>query len=120
MSKIEELSEGKIKKILEDVDILIKAYKSGVLGGEIMPEDANPGLAKDIDENYLYFTLPMALNYQRNSYRLWEAAQKTYEDSDTTDVFVPSAVLNMGIDQLREKLIKYKVAIQPNKPVYIQ
>jgi len=120
MSKIEELSEEKIKKILVAIDILIKAHKSGDLGGEIMPEDANPGLTKDADENYLYFTLPMALNYQRNSYHLWEAAKKTYEDPDTTDVFIPTAVLNMGIDQLRENLIKYKVAIQPNKPVYIQ
>ena len=23
-------------------------------------------------ENYNFFTLPMALNYQRNSYKLWE------------------------------------------------
>jgi len=57
----------------------------------------------------------MALNYQRNSYRLWESAEKTYNDSSAADVFVPSAVLNMGTDQLREKLVKYRVAVQPNK-----
>ena len=28
-----------------------------------MPEDANPGLENSSLENYLYFTLPMALNY---------------------------------------------------------
>ena len=51
-------------------------YLSGLLGGEIMPEDANPSLPKHSTENYLYFTLPMALNYQRNSYTLWEALMK--------------------------------------------
>lgn len=44
---------------------LVDAYKSGRLGGEKMPEDENPGLDKKSKENYLYFTLPMALNYQR-------------------------------------------------------
>lgn len=60
---------------------LIDMYKKGLLGGEVMPEDANPGLSKDSKENCLYFTLPMALNYQRNSYKLWEAAKATYEDA---------------------------------------
>lgn len=38
-----------------------------------MPEDENPALDKSSKENYLYFTLPMALNDQRNSYMLWNA-----------------------------------------------
>lgn len=41
-----------------------------------MPEDANPNLEKNSLENYLYFTLPMALNYQRNSYTLWKVLLK--------------------------------------------
>lgn len=36
-----------------------------------MSEDANPHLEKSSLENYLYVTLPIALNYQRNSYTLW-------------------------------------------------
>lgn len=56
------------KIILDNVDKLMAMYKNGYLGGEVMPEDANPNLRKDSLENYLYFTLPMALNYQRNSY----------------------------------------------------
>lgn len=94
---------------------LIDAYKSGKLGGEKMPEDENPSLDKSAKENYLYFTLPMALNYQRNSYTLWECANKTYKDAETTDVFDTKAVINMDEEQLREKLVKYKVALQPNK-----
>ena len=53
----------KIKKLKE-------MYEKGELGGELMPEDENPHLEKSSMENYLYFTLPMALNYQRNSYML--------------------------------------------------
>lgn len=94
---------------------LVDAYKSGRLGGEKMPEDENPGLDKKSKENYLYFTLPMALNYQRNSYTLWECANKTYHDVETSDVYDINAVVNMDEQQLREKLLKYKVALQPNK-----
>ena len=100
---------------IDKVYALLDAYKSGRLGGEKMPEDENPPLDKSSKENYLYFTLPMALNYQRNSYSLWECANKTYKDSETTDVFDTKAVINMNEQQLREKLIKYKVALQPNK-----
>lgn len=94
---------------------LLDAYKAGKLGGEKMPEDENPGLDKSSKENYLYFTLPMALNYQRNSYSLWECANKTYHDVEIADVFDINAVVNMDEMQLREKLLKYKVALQPNK-----
>ena len=100
---------------INKVYALIDAYKSGRLGGEKMPEDENPALDRSSKENYLYFTLPMALNYQRNSYTLWESANKTYKDLETTDVFDTKAVINMNEQQLREKLIKYKVALQPNK-----
>ncbi|MDP4121192.1 MAG: hypothetical protein Q8876_09125 [Bacillota bacterium] len=115
MNKTYELTPDKKVEILENAETLIKLYKAGALGGKVMPEDANPHLQKDSDENYLYFTLPMALNYQRNSYKLWESAQKTYFDAETSDVFVPIKVVAMEIDQLREKLTKYKIAIQPNK-----
>ena len=94
---------------------LIDAYKSGRLGGEKMPEDENPGLDKKSKENYLYFTLPMALNYQRNSYTLWECANKMYADEETRLVFDSKAVCSMPEEQLRAYLTRYKVALQPNK-----
>jgi hypothetical protein len=100
---------------INKVYALLEAYKSGTLGGEQMPEDENPLLEKSAKENYLYFTLPMALNYQRNSYTLWECANKTYRDTDTADVFNTKAVVAMQEQELRDKLLKYKVALQPNK-----
>lgn len=114
-----KLSLEKKKSILKNVDELLLLYHNGYLGGEIMPEDANPGLRNDTKENYLYFTLPMALNYQRNSYKLWEAAKAAYLDDETKDVFLPECVVQMSQEDLREKLLKYKVALQPNKHVEI-
>jgi len=59
----------------------------------------------------------MALNYQRDSYKLWETALATYNDETTSDVFNILAVSNMSEGTLREKLTKHKLALQPNKHV---
>ena len=41
--------EIKVKnnEILKNVDKLVKMYKKGLLGGEVMPEDSNPHLSKE-------------------------------------------------------------------------
>ena len=101
------------KQILQRVDLLMNAYHTGKLGGEKMPEDENPGLEKASSENYMYFTLPMALNYQRNSYVLWECANQMYKDYP--EVFDAKKVVNLDEEMLRDVLVKYKVALQPNK-----
>ncbi len=88
------------EEILKKVDILYLMWKRGKLGGEFMPEDANPHLEKSSRENYLYFTLPMALNYQRNSYTLWESANKTYLDEETNFVFNPQICLEKSFTEV--------------------
>jgi hypothetical protein len=60
----------------------------------------------------------MALNYQRNSYKLREAALQTYQDTETKDVFDIQKVREMPEAKLREKLMKFKVALQPNKHIH--
>ena len=101
------------REILEKVDKLISAHKRGDLGGEKMPEDENPGLDKSSKENLMYFTLPMSLNYQRNSYVLWECSNKMYKE--VSEVFDSKVVCEMPDDVLRDILVKYRVALQPNK-----
>ncbi|HRZ30234.1 MAG TPA: hypothetical protein P5274_00985 [Candidatus Paceibacterota bacterium] len=97
---------------------LIEAYKKGKLGQTKMPEDSNPGFSGDQQEMRLaYFSLPMALNYQRDSYKLWESALKTWEDKETRKVFDVALVSKMADGELRQLLSKYKVALQPNKHV---
>lgn len=97
--------------ILKQVNNLYNMWKNGHLGGEVMPEDANPHLEKSSKENYIYFTLPMALNYQRNSYTLWESAKKTFEDEETRFVFDPKECLKRSFEEVQYALAKYKVAL---------
>lgn len=101
--------------ILRKAIQLIEYHNQGYLGGSFMPEDQNPGLGLTTKENYFYFTLPMALNYQRNAYKLWESSLGAYKDDFTVDVFSPEKVLLMSEIELREKLVKHKVALQMNK-----
>ncbi len=107
------------EKILKKVDILYMMWKKGELGGEVMPEDENPHFEKDSKENYLYFTLPMALNYQRNSYTLWESANKTYQDEETRFVFDSKMCLEKSFEEVQYALTKYKVALQKQKQTEI-
>lgn len=107
------------KCLLKKAEQLMKMYREGTLGGEVMPEDANPQLAKDSRENYLYFTLPMSLNYQRNSYTLWESALKTYHDAETRFLFEPQLCLERSFDAVQQAITKYKVALQKQKQTEI-
>lgn len=93
---------------------LRKAYGEGLLGNQTMPEDTHPEFASN-EEQLSYFTLPMSLNYQRNSYALWESAKRTFEDPQTKQVFKVKDVSSHTQDELREDLTKHKVALQPNK-----
>lgn len=101
--------------IIDIARLLRQSYLSGRLGGDVMPEDANPKLAKDSAQNYMYFTLPMALNYQRDSYALWRAALSTYLDPETKGIFNTEYAASMEESKLRQLLLKHKVALQPNK-----
>lgn len=105
--------------ILDNVNKLMAMYKNDEIGGEVMPEDANPKFQKDSLENYLYFTLPMALNYQRNSYTLWESALKTYKDEETKFVFSPKVCLEKSFEEVQYALTKYKVTLQKQKQTEI-
>lgn len=95
---------------------LHKAYKGGLLGNQTMPEDTHPLFANE-EEKLSYFTLPMSLNYQRNSYALWQAAKLAFQDTGTKQIFSVNDVSLQSPDELRPLLIKYKVALQPNKHI---
>lgn len=96
---------------------LIIAYQNGDLGQTKMPEDSHPATFKNNEEKLCYFTLPMALNYQRNSYKLWEAAFLTYQDHQTRILFNVKKSSEIPSDELRVLLSKYKLALQPNKHI---
>src|SRR3990167_1678084 len=104
--------------LLERCRQLLIAYKDGSLGQTVMPEDSNPVFTKkEKEERLCYFTFPMSLNYQRDSYKLWEAALKTYNDPETKVVFNVHWSAEADTDQLRNYMMRYKVALQPNKHI---
>jgi len=100
--------------LISKCQTLITAYKSGQLGQTIMPEDSHPNFQTN-EQRLIYFTLPMSLNYQRDSYKLWESALKTFNDPTTKVVFNLDKVSQMDEDTLRPLLTKHKLALQPNK-----
>ncbi len=104
------------EKFLQNCKSLIEAFKSGELGQTVMPEDSHPEF-KNQEERLAYFTLPMALNYQRNSYTLWESALKTYQDPETKKVFDLKFCAAISKEELQKLLTKHKVALQPNKHI---
>ncbi len=104
--------------LIKNCRSLIEAYRNGKLGQTKMPEDSNPGFSqKDRELQLAYFTLPMALNYQRDSYKLWESALKTFQDPETKFVFDVSKVSERSEEDVRKALVKYKLALQPNKHI---
>jgi hypothetical protein len=93
-------------------------YDDGTIP-RLAQHEVNPGLAKDGRENYLYFTLPVCINFQRSSPAMWAAALATYNDPLTNYVFFPEKLAQAPIDRIRADLLKHKLALQPNKHVLI-
>ena len=78
---------------------LLSAYKTGKLGKCPMPEDAHPAFLS-FEDRLAYFTLPMSLNYQRNSYTLWQSALAAYNDADVRDAFKVTSASEMSFEKL--------------------
>jgi len=104
------------KNILNDCKKLLKAYNDGDLGQTTMPEDFHPEFSNQ-EERLVYFTLPMALNYQRDSYKLWESALKTFNNRGGRKVFNIKQSSKLSKKELQKLLLKYKLALQPNKHI---
>lgn len=105
-------------KILEKVFALHSLYKTGKIK-TLAQHEVNPGLERSSRENYLYFTLPPCLNFQRSSPAMWQAALKTWEDPHTNYLFYPEKVATMDIEKVRKDLISHKLSLQPNKHTHI-
>ncbi|MFJ6208717.1 hypothetical protein [Lysinibacillus sp. NPDC092081] len=103
-----------IDKFLMNVKTLIKMYSEGHLGGETMPEDVLIGIVPKEDLLEV-LTLAMALNYQRNSYTLWESVVKAYQDEVTKWIFDLKIVVNSDLNVLRDALLLHRVGLQPNR-----
>ena len=71
---------------LEKVKRLLEIYEQGLIP-TLHQHEVNPSLPPGSRENYLYFTLPVCINFQRSSPAMWAAALATWEDEATRYVF---------------------------------
>jgi hypothetical protein len=81
--------------------------------------EVNPGLEPGSRDNYLYFTLPVCINFQRSSPAMWQAALATYEDAQTRYLFYPEQLEDRPYEQIQADLLKHKLGLQPNKHTLI-
>lgn len=77
--------------------------------------EVNPGLQKSSRENFLYFTLPPCINFQRNSPAMWKSALETWNDPETNYLFFPEKVVSTPEVKLQTDLLKHRLALQRNK-----
>ena len=103
---------------LEKVKRLIALYEQGKIP-TLAQHEVNPGLSPGSRENYLYFTLPVCINFQRSSPAMWASALATYQDKTTQYLFLPEKIVQTPIEQVRSDLVRHKLALQPNKHTLI-
>lgn len=106
------------KDVLERVKKLHEIFHAGGLEHQHKHE-VHPELDPGSRENYLYFTLPPTLNFQRSSPAMWKAALATWDDAETNYLFFPEKIVDVSIDQVRRDLLKHRLALQPNKHIEI-
>lgn len=102
------------QQIIQNVQKVIDVYNRGLIPQEHNHE-VNPGLDLGSRKNYLYFTLPVCLNYQRSSPAMWKAALETYEDPATNYLFFPEEVVKRDREEVMSHLLKHKLGLQKNR-----
>ena len=108
------MSPRKKQEVLEKVRMLLENFENGKIP-KLEIHEVHPELEIDSRENLLYFTLPVSINFQRNSPAMWKSALATFEDPDTNYLFYPEKVVEKTLEQIKEDLPKHKLGLQKNK-----
>jgi len=104
------------------IKILLDWYpkRNGVFSGAELPESKPPNWASPGSyEHLMFYTLTVAIDYQRSARDLWESARKTMDDKNTRWVFNPKKVAEKTLDELILDLSKYKLSKKKNKDANI-
>lgn len=103
-------SDGTLRQVVRLHDLFVE----GALPG---PEkhEVHPCLPVGSRDNYLYFTLPCCLNFQRRSPALWRSALDSFKDSETNYLYFPEQVIERAPARIQHDLVKHKLALQTNK-----
>lgn len=100
--------------MLDKILQLKKYYDDGAIP-TLSEHEVNPNLDRASRLNYLYFTLPVCINFQRSSPAMWKAALATYNDPETNYLFYPEKVVQTTRNAIQKHLLKHKLALQLNK-----
>ncbi len=103
---------------LDRVKKLLAYYEEDIIP-TLAHHEVHPDNPLGSRENYLYFTLPVCINFQRNSPAMWASALATWQDESTRYLFFPEKLAITPIEQIRADLTKHKLALQPNKHTLI-
>lgn len=103
---------------LQRVSQLLAYFEQGRIP-RLAQHEVHPDVPLSSRENYLYFTLPVCINFQRSSPAMWASALATYNDPATNYLFFPEKLADVPIEQIRHDLTRHKLALQPNKHTLI-
>lgn len=101
--------------MLKKVYKLIRLWENKKIPTLPYLHEVNPGLRRASRENYIYFTLPPSINFQRSSPAMWRSALKTWNDPKTNYLFFPEKVVMVTREKLANDLGKHRLGLQPNK-----
>lgn len=103
-----------IDSTLVRVQKLLELFQAGQIP-TLAQHEVHPDIPIGSRENYLYFTLPCCLNFQRSSPAMWQSALKTFNDPETNYLFFPEKVTTVTPEKVKRDLFKHRLALQPNK-----
>jgi len=85
-----------------------------------MPEDIMPkGVVRGTLERFMFITLTVSIDYQRDAPALWKASRKTFEDPETRYLFDPKALYGTPPRKIIEDMQKYGLSKKTQKDAYI-
>lgn len=102
------------KKLQQRVRKLKELFDTGKVP-TLAVHEVYPQLPADDRINYIYFTLPISLNFQRSSPAMWRSAFNTFNDPETNYLFYPELLVQESREKVQTDLTKHKLALQRNK-----
>lgn len=100
--------------LIDRVEKIYDLFHQGAIP-TLTQHEVNPNLDTSSRLQYIYFTLPVCLNFQRSSPAMWASALKTYDDPETNYLFYPEKVVNHKYEKIQKDLRKHGLSVQPNK-----
>ncbi len=93
---------------------LLRLFQEGKIP-TLAQHEVHPDLKLGSRENYLYFTLPPCINFQRHSPAMWRSALATWNDDATRYIFFPEKIAGKSSRVIRADLLKHGLGLQKNK-----